>query len=460
MSRQFEEAVLSSALIDSAAWVTVTTQLSAQDFEDAEHRHIFAALSTVTPIGSTPDVPSIAAALDRVGQNGLRNRLGELIDVVPTTAPLPNWITALREETQRRRLLSALRAAASSLKSGAEYGEIERTLEASLTAIRASAPDARVFDDKGAMVQAALDYLLDDSRAGTPYGFASWDGASLPALQGHLVLIGGASGAGKSLVGRNVFRQWAQRYQQRVGVLTCEMTGEEQLTALACVDADLTVEDYYRKNLTAEQARKFKASLEWWRDTDLLRVNELGQVTPDTALRIFRRWREQGVTHFVLDHLHRLDYGAKKSGDDLRIPVAAFAKSLKSFAKDSQALVMALVQYSKIKDFEEPGDDKIREANNILEESDAVFHVYRPLVACERDRTGELHPMIKPETGLPYFQDDAPKDAALGYDPTAVYIKLGKQRRRLRNGLIRVPFNHRLGVMYDTRRPDIRIASA
>jgi replicative DNA helicase len=234
------------------------------------------------------------------------------------------------------------------------------------------------------------------------------------------------------------------------------MSGEEQLVHLACIDANVSVEDYYRRRLRGDERTHFNQALEWWRDTNLLRINELGHVTPDTALRIFRRWREEGVTHFALDHLHRLDYGANRSGDDLRIPVAAFARSLKTFAKDSEAVVLALVQYSKIKPHEEPSDDKIREANNILEEADAVFHIYRPLVACERDTTGALLPLTKPDSGLPYFESEAPKGTTLGHDSSAVYVKLGKQRRRLRDGLIRIPFNHRLGVMYDTPRADIR----
>jgi replicative DNA helicase len=456
MSHNFEEAVLSAALVDAASWHTVVTQLSARDFADEDHRHIFAALSTVPPTDDRVDVIAVGAALTRAKHDGLRDRLGELIDVVVTVAPLPSWITALRETTQQRRALDAIRTAGLALKGGAPFADVDRTLDAALSAIRASAPDARVFDDKGQMVASALEYLLDDSRSGTPYGFATWDAAVLPAMTGHLVLYGGASGAGKSLVGRNTLRQWVKRSSARTGWLTCEMTGEEQLVHLACIDAELTIEDYYRRKLTTEQAREFKRSLEFWRDSDLLKVNELAAVTPEIALRIFRRWREQGVTHFVLDHLHRLDYGAKKSGDDLRVPVAAFARSLKTFAKDSQATVLALVQYSKIKDHDEPSDDKIREANNILEEADAVFHVYRPLVQVEADTKGEMHPVAKPGSVLPVFEHEAPKGATLGHDATAVYIKLGKQRRRLREGLIRVPFNHRLGVMYDTLRPDIR----
>lgn len=449
-----EQAVLAAALGDVEAWRVVMAQLTVRDFTDERHRVIYSALATVTPTGRHVDVLPVVRAVRAAGTPELGDYVSALLDVVPTFDPLPNWITALIDATLRRRSLAALSEATTALGAGVEREDVARTLDARLMAIRSSAPDARVYDDKHAMAAAALDYLHDDGRSGTPYGFAPWDSAVLPPQPGHLVLFGGASGSGKSTIARNVLRQWVARYRQPVGWLTCEMTGEEQLVHLTCIDSEIPVEDYYRRRLSRDQEKVFKGCMEFWRDTPLLKVNELGHVTPETALGIFRRWREQGVTHFVLDHLHRLDYGASKSGDDLRVPVAAFARSLKTFAKDSQSLVLALVQYSKIKPHEEPGDEKIREANNILEESDAVFHIYQPLVACERDAHGIMHPLTQEVSGLPYFEADAPKGSSLGRDPNAVYVKLGKQRRRLRDGLIRIPFNHRLAVLYDTIRTE------
>jgi replicative DNA helicase len=381
-----------------------------------------------------------------------------LIDVAPTFDPLPAWIAAIAEASIARRMAAVLTEASDALTVGMDRSGVEQSMENALAAIRASAPDNRVFDDKALMAAQALAYLDDDTRSGTPYGFAPWDAAVLPAMPSHLILLGGASGAGKSAVARNEVRNMVHRYTKHTGWLTCEMSGEEQLVHLACGDSGVPLEDYYRRRLTALQRNGFAECLAWWRDTPLLKVNEMGSCTPAQALSIFRRWREQGVTHFVLDHLHRLDYGASKSGDDLRVPVAAFAKALKNFAKDAEATVYALVQYSKIKPHEEPSDDKIREANNVLEEADAVFHIYRPHVACERDVHGVLVPLTTPAGGR-YFDHDAPKGSIQAPDREAVYIKLGKQRRRLRDGLIRIPFNHELALMYDTKREDrLRIA--
>lgn len=450
-----ERLVLCAALNDMTAWHTATRSLMPRDFADARHQTIYAAVMGLEPAGRTPDTMSLFAGFSTAGKRDLIEYVQDLMTMAFVYDALPAWITAVLTAAQARRTHAALTAAAGAIADGLPLEDVTHTLDQALAAIRADAPDARVFDDKAKMAADALAFLTEDGRGGTPYGFHSWDAAVLPAMPSHLILFGGASGAGKSLVARNTIRQGVQRYEARTGLLTCEMSGEEQMVHYACMDAQVPIEDYYRRRLTDAQTKRFTAELEAWRDTDRLKINEMGSCTPIQALRIFRRWREQGVTHFVLDHLHRLDYGANKSGDDLRIPIASFAKDLKNFAKDSEATVYALVQYSKIKPHDEPSDDKIREANQVLEEADAVFHIYRPLVACERDTAGALYPLTKPD-GHRYFEHEAPKGSTLAPDRESVYVKLGKQRRRLRDGLIRIPFNHTLGLMYDTTRQDIR----
>lgn len=450
-----ERGVLCAMLSSVDAWRSATEQLTPRDFSSADHATLFQALAALTPSGKQTDVIGLRRRLNDAKRADLADYATELLGDVFAFSALPNWIAAVLEASAARRTAAVLESAAKAIRADTPRVTVETDLERQLTAIRAAMPDGRAFDDKAQMAAQAMAYLDDDARAGTPYGFAPWDAAVLPAMPSHLILLGGASGAGKSAVARNVERGWVQRYERKTGLLTCEMSGEEQLVHHACIDAQVAIEDYYRRRLASEERKRFIEALTWWRDTDLLKVNEMGSVTPERAIRIFRRWREQGVTHFVLDHLHRLDYGASKSGDDLRVPVAAFAKALKNFAKDCEATVFALVQYSKIKPHEEPSDDKIREANNVLEEADAVFHLYRPHVACERDTHGNLVPLRTPEGGR-YFEGSAPHGTVLAPDRETVYLKLGKQRRRLRDGLIRIPFNHRLALLYDTARPELQ----
>lgn len=446
--------VLERMTRDGAFARVAADQLTEADFPDRQERRVFRALSAMAAEVRDP-TPTLTLAWVDAHAPPVLPYVGWLVDLSPklvgTFDDAPRDAVRIAAEWMRIRRATLLlsRAAAAAEEHFIPLDKTLAELEAGLAALRAGAGEGRVFDDKRVMAQAAMAYLEGDGRDGLPYGFLPLDRAVLPLLPGQLALLGGASGGGKSTVGRNIIRQWVKRYGCKVGVQTCEMTGEEQLTALACMDADVSLEGYYRRTLTDDERRRFRVALEWWRDSDLLLVDEMGNLTPEAMFRRFRRWREQGVTVFVLDHLHRLNYGAKSSGDDLRVPVAACARDLKSFCKDHEAIVLALVQYTKMRPHDEPSDEKIREANNILEEADVVHHAYRPLVAHERRRDGVLVPLTR-ETGLRYFDGDSdvPKGATLAADDEHVYLKLGKQRRRTSSGLVRVPFNHATGAMY------------
>jgi replicative DNA helicase len=164
------------------------------DYADVRHQQVAAALLTVVPVGQRTDVVAVMAALRAAGKAELLDYVAVLIDVAPTSDPLPNWIAAVAEASLARRTATAMETGARAIVAGEPRERVEHALEQQLAAIRASAPDGRVFDDKALMAAAALAYLDDDGRSGTPYGFAPLDAVVLPVLSSHLVLIGGASG--------------------------------------------------------------------------------------------------------------------------------------------------------------------------------------------------------------------------------------------------------------------------
>lgn len=446
-----EQAVLSACLYSKRALDTAADIVRDVDFYAERHRRLFRAMLALAASGQVVDPITLSDWFKRAHELeavGGKEYLGFLVDAVPTDANVAFHAGLVADAARARRLLAITTDAVSALQDNTSWLDVERELGTRLVNFRADLSDDRLFDDKRAMAKAAKAYLEEEGVTGSPYGFASLDARVLPPLPGHFVLIGGASGSGKSTVARNIIRQWVQRFRNPVGWLTCEMTGAEQLTHLALMDAELSVEDYGRKRLSDDQRRAFAHAVDWWAENNNLAINEMGSVTPDRVLRIFARWRDQGITHFVIDHMHRLDYGPVRVGDELRIAVASFARRLKSFAKDRNALVLGLVQYVKMQPQDEPDDSRIRESNNILEESDSVLHIYRPLVACQMSSRGVLVPMVKANGGR-YFEADAPKGAQLTHDPEYVYLKLGKQRRRLRDGLVKILFDARTGLLRD-----------
>jgi replicative DNA helicase len=450
--------ILSRMMTDAAAARAVAEAVGPSDFPDARERALFKVMVLALAAGVCGAVEPVlrwidahapkmrAAAMDIIARG-----CDELY-----LAPIDAELSSFRAWSQRARLSKALAELKQELDVGNLTTELAaRDVEAVITSLCLGTALGRRFDDKGVMADRIFEHLRGDTPPGLPYGYRPLDQGALPLVPGNLCLLGGGPGAGKSTIERNLIRQWCGRYGKRVGLLTAEMTGDAVIEAIACADLAIPVEQYYRRQLDESQMDALTERVCELRDNDLLLINELSSATPEVVLRIFRRWREQGVEVFVLDHLHRLDYGSMRDSGDLRLPIANMARLLKSFAADFSCVVMSLVQLTKRPLSEVPDDSRIRESQNIVEEADAAFFVYRPEVASQRDVHGRLRPILN-QFGQPYLADDPdlPKGAIMAQDGEHVYLRIGKQRRRIRahDATIVIPFNSATWAMYDSPR--------
>jgi replicative DNA helicase len=325
-------------------------------------------------------------------------------------------------------------------------------LENALTALDLTAIDGRRYDDVVAQAEDITAFLSSDGEQGVPFGYAKLDANVTPLGPGNLAIVAGATGSGKSTVARNFVRNW-ERAGRRVAIMSLEMSAREQWLNLACMMAGIDVGAALSRALDPESRVRLWEAVRSCQSGGL-RINDRAYVTPEYLLRTLRRYRAEGFDTFVLDHLHRVEYGAKNEQQDLRLRMGALARALKSFAMDTQAIVVALAQLVKKPRSDEPDDSHIRETAQIAEESDKVFFVYRPDVAHERRLDGSLRPIDRDGVlGHRFFAADAPQRSVLAPDDTRVYIKLGKQRIRPRTALISIAFDASTGRMFDSPAP-------
>lgn len=363
-------------------------------------------------------------------------------------SPIHILVPAVTEWATAEKFRKTIAAAHEALLDGMVPTDVRDTLDRRLAAIDTASLTERSYDDKRVMADQVRDFLHNPEPQGLTFGFHKMDSRVMPLLNGNFVLVGGASGAGKSTVLRNFVRNYVRR-GHKTAVFSLEMLGLEVMPNLVCMDTGLDIGKYVRQQLQGYEVRQFEEMLSWWENNDDFILNERAAVTPDSILRAMKRYRAEGVEIFVIDHLHRVTYG--EGSDDLRLPMAAFARNLKNFAADQGCKVIAGVQYVKIKPTVEPDDSSIREANNILEEGNYVFHVWQPLVAGEQNVHGDFVPRQNPD-GSRILADYAEKGATLGNDPERIYIKCGKQRVRPWKGMIAIPFNPASGLMYEETR--------
>lgn len=402
-------------------------------------------------IAGLPKTQIRAKVLERAADVGKLAVDHDCLFVIHET-PLNDDIERYVEWSFRERFRELLSHAADMLKEGIwEPAIAQAAVEEGLANIRAKLDGAKAFDDINEQVERTLAYLRDPVVRGLPFGQPKLDDELMPLLYSHLVLIGGATGSGKSTIARNLYRHWTRDLKEHVALHTMEMSADEQLLNLACMELGADLEDVVKKRLSPKGLEAVYGAVEEWRDRPL-RINDRSSVSPAGLLTTMRRYRSEGIRVQVVDHLHHLNYGA--AGDkEKRIAIGNLARDLKTFAQDTDSVVLGLVQLVKKPVHVEPDESDIREAADIGESANQILMVYKPLVGCQREADGTFWP-IRKTSGLPYYEGDKsmPKDAVLGFDRARVYVKPTKQRIRPKQGLFALPFNEKSGLIYSTER--------
>lgn len=416
-------------------------------FQTKASRHLFLIMAREASSGFSPVTVRTIVETEAPHCGALLRQLLEGSEFADEDASHEALAAALVQWGQKERLRRAASEVPKGFSDGKSYNEVRSHLEQQLSAIDLSTLKSKSYDDKRDMARRVQEFLSPDGAMGLPFGFSRLDKKVTPMLPGNFSVFAGRPGVGKSTAMKNVCRNGVKLYQESSAYFTFEMLGEEILPSFACMDTGLSYVKYIRKALTPWELKRFHESLEEWVGNPLFVLNERSHVTPEWILHAMKRYRAQGVTTFYIDHLHRVQYEANQKGD-IRLAIGNFARRLKSFAVDYTCRVIAGAQLTKDDKHEEPNDDMIREANNILEEADKIFLCWLPLVAGTRAGDGSFMPTIM-SGGRRIFAKEAPRGSDKGEDKERVYLKLGKQRVRDDDGFVALPFNPESGLIYE-----------
>lgn len=453
MPGDLETAVLSRILFDPEAGAVLVDQLIPADFIDPTARSLFTLLASLVATSKASDPVSVGVRLRTDGSPELVALYDTLVVHDITTVEFEIGAEELAEAfkawSYAERFKQIIEGAALALSLGKPTAKIEKRVEERMVALQASVQNDRTFDDRKKQLVEVVDYYSDTAAAksGLTWGIQKLDREILPCRPGNLFIIGGRQKAGKSTAARNIYDHWATL---EPGVLfSLEMSSLEQWVNLAAMHTGLPVTSYYRRTLTSEQQRAWGEALARLQNGNLT-INDRAALTPEMCLRAMARYVAAGARWFVLDHLHRFDYGEVRS-EELRVPIGNFARNLKSFAMTHKVKIMALSQLKMGSPHDEPDESSFRETSKIGEECDGSFFVYRPYIACEAQPDGTLRPMIAPGGGR-YFEHDKPRGSVLGVDEESVYLKPANFRIAPPTALYRIPFNKETGKLYDETR--------
>ncbi len=386
-SRQAEEAVLGSVLIDSEAFFTVSQFLKGDDFYIVRNRWIWEAFTRLHEKRSPIDYLTVTQTLEQQGQLeevGGQAYLLTLINQTPTALNVEAYGHVVEEHSLRRRMLAAANELAQLAYNQKET--IDTVIDEAEKKIF-SISERRVRHDLQP-IQQVLSEVYDridqlsqrtDEIMGVPTGLIDLDRLLGGMQKSDLLIVAGRPGSGKTGFMLSVAKNAAQRYKKHVAMFSLEMSNEQLVQRLIAQETGIDTQRLRTGKLTEDEWPLFTHAIEVLADTHIY-LDDTPAITPLQLRTKCRRLHMEYELDLII-----VDYLQLMSGDtrnDNRVQeVSYISRNLKVLARELNVPVLAAAQLSRAVEQRSekiPVLSDLRESGSLEQDSDVVMFIHRP----------------------------------------------------------------------------------
>ncbi len=335
------------------------------------------------------DLITVSNALTAEGlleQVGGRAYLSQLMNVVPSSANIEQYVEIVRENAVLRRLIRtgcevAERSFDPQERSVRELVDQFQSQVLELTQLHSGADMAHI----GEKIMGAVEYLdklhnKDESVYGIRTGYPDLDGLITGLKPGDLFVLAARPSIGKTAFAMNVATNVAMGHNPRpVGVFSLEMSTEQLILRLLCSRAGVNLREirdgalsHSRWNDIMAAASSFKTAPIYIDDTGTLDI---------LALRAkARRLKQQhDVQVLFIDYLQLLKPASVNKNTTRENEVSQISGGLKSLAKELGIPIVVLAQLNRQAEQSgsKPKLGHLRESGAIEQDADVVALLHR-----------------------------------------------------------------------------------
>lgn len=392
-----ERAVLGSILLNPDAIGEIADMLTPADFFREVHAWIYESMLKLHADHKTIDTVTLEEALSQRGllvECGGRAYLTECAMAVPTALYGSHYAGIVKEASQRRGLITIAGEIAK-----AAYDEetpITESVDAAERRIFALAQSSTVkeFTPARDHIDSLLKRIDHLSRhkgqtMGVPSGFAMLDKILGGFQKSDLIILAARPGMGKSALALNIARNAMLRHNQRIGIVSLEMSTDQYLQRLLSLETtidshrlrlgDIKDGDWFFLQEGAERIRNYPLYID---DTS-------AQNMADLRSKCRRLHSKHGIDMLIVDYLHLIK-GPKAENRHLQLGIVT--KELKALAREIDIPLLVLSQLSRAlenRSDKRPMLSDLRESGSIEEDADAVLFIHRDdYYNSESDRAG------------------------------------------------------------------------
>jgi replicative DNA helicase len=405
-SREAEEAIIGSILIDPSIVNDIVEMVSSEDFYFPKNKIVFKAIEELFDEGEPIDVISVIEKLKSQGK--LEEVGGELevaryADIVPTSAHAEHYAKIVRDKSILRSLISA---ASRIVEVASEEGDVDEILddaermifeiaESRTTKTYSHIKDVMhvVFEELEAVQERAED--LDMSAAlvtGIPTGFSELDKFTTGFHKSDLVIVAARPSVGKTAFALSIVKNMAVKYSVPVGVFSLEMSAEQLAQRLLAMEARVDLHKLRTGMFTSDEWDRLTVATEKIYKSPII-VDDEPSLDPRTLRAKARRMKkEHNIEIIFVDYLQLMHL--RKSRESRQQEISEISRSLKLLARELDIVVVALSQLSRAVEQREdkrPRLSDLRESGAIEQDADTVIFIYREEYYKKTERVHQPH---------------------------------------------------------------------
>jgi replicative DNA helicase len=386
-----EASLLGSLLIDSDAFIKIGDMISADDFFDAHHNRIFAAMRALHDKRSPIDILTLSEQLKSANQLdavGGASYLTELTNFVPTAAHLEQYAQIVADKAIRRRLISASQDIATigfdenkSLQELIEEAET-RLFEVSQRHVRQDVTSLE------SILGESFDRLDDLHRnkgglRGIPTGLRDLDKLLAGLQRSDLIVIAARPSMGKTAIMLNMALDIATKAKQgSVLYFSLEMSKEQLVDRLLAAEARV---DAWKlrtgEGLTDEDFERLSAAMGELAEAPIFIDDTSGITVSDLRTKARRLHHQHPLAAIMVDYLQLMSGGSRYASSANRVQeISEISRSLKILARELNVPVVAASQLSRSVESRSPQIPQLadlRESGSIEQDADIVAFLYR-----------------------------------------------------------------------------------
>lgn len=386
-SKEAEQSVIGSMIMDRDAIVTASEMLHKDDFYYQQYGIIFEAMVELFTAGQPVDLVTLQNKLKEKDVPEEISSLGfvrELLASVPTSANIKYYATIVSENAIKRRLIRTVEGIENECYAGKESLEsVLNKTEKDIFALLNSRSGGDFVPIRQVVLN-ALEKIENASKqsgavTGIPTGFTDLDYRTAGLQPSDLILVAARPSMGKTAFVLNIAQHVAFREAKSVAIFSLEMSKEQLVNRLFSLESRVDAQALRTGNLSDADWEQLIEGAGIIGDSRLIIDDTPGISISEMRSKCRKYKLEQGLDIIIIDYLQLMS-GSGRGNESRQQEISDISRSLKGLARELNVPVVALSQLSRAveqRPDKRPMMSDLRESGAIEQDADVIMFIYR-----------------------------------------------------------------------------------